>query len=142
MYGLVARAWILHMEVVKWKTGVDQGFNWHALLEILWFKVLMIAPLKAIKFSDWGNLDAIESGISAFHALAFSFGFPIANFSWFYKKKTGNGNSSIDTRDCRSFEAVQVLVHVADGRKILLEAVPVSCIADLLVLVLSYSDAW
>ena len=73
MYGLVARAWILHMEVVKWKTGVDQGFNWHALLEILWFKVLMIAPLKAIKFSDWGNLDAIESGISAFHSLLLTF---------------------------------------------------------------------
>lgn len=69
MYGLVARAWILYMEVVKWKTGVDQGFNWHAILEILWFKVLMIAPLKAIKFSDWGNLDAIESGISAFRSL-------------------------------------------------------------------------
>ncbi|KAL1547225.1 hypothetical protein AAHA92_23727 [Salvia divinorum] len=65
LYGVVARKWILRMEVVKWKTGVDQGSNWRALVEIL---------------------------------------------------------CSIDTGDCRSYEAVQVLVHVADGKKILLEA--------------------
>lgn len=62
---MVAQIWIVHMEVVKWRTGGGQGFKWCTLVEWLWFQVVMIAELKRSNFHLGGKLDAIKSGISA-----------------------------------------------------------------------------